>query len=319
MARSLPPLNALRAFEAAARHLSFTLAADELHVTQAAISHQVKGLEEILGIALFRRLPRRLYLTEEGQALLPELTAGFDRLAQAVARIGRQGRSGPLTVTLLTTFALGWLVPRLLRFQARHPEIDVHLSTSARIVDFTREELDCGVRHGLGNWPGLAMTKVMDSYLTPLCPPAVAARLKRYEDLRTVPVVHAIGPVDEWNTWLEAAGIPGLPLKKGAAFDSTMIAVQAAMGGPAVAIGDPRFYPAELASGRLVQPFGLVVPEDKAWWFVCLPAMESRPKIEAFRDWLLEEAAQTPPPDGCAGEGAAAGSTPRKHRVSRGI
>lgn len=318
MARSLPPLNALRAFEAAARHLSFTLAAEELHVTQAAVSHQVKGLEDFLGVTLFRRLPRRLYLTEEGQALLPELTAGFDRLAQAVARIGRHGQAGPLTVTLLTTFALGWLVPRLLRFQARHPEIDVHLSTSARIVDFAREDIDCGVRHGLGNWPGVATMKFMDSFLTPLCPPELAAKLKRVEDLRNVPAVHAIGPTDEWDTWLRAAGVADLPLRKGAAFDSTMIAVQAAMGGPAVAIGDPRFYPVEIAAGRLVQPFELVVPEEKAWWFVCLPAMESRPKIRAFRDWLVAEAAQTAPPDGCVSTMAGAGSAPLTGRTPRG-
>ncbi len=318
MARSLPPLNALRAFEAAARHLSFTLAAEELHVTQAAVSHQVKGLEDHLGVALFRRLPRRLYLTEEGQALLPELTAGFDRLAQAVTRVGRQGQAGPLAVTLLTTFALGWLVPRLPRFQLKHPEIDVQLNTSARIVDFAREEVDCGVRHGLGNWPGVSMLRVMDSYLTPLCPPELAGRLRRYEDLAHVPVVHALGPTDEWASWLRAVGLPDLPLARGPAFDSTMIAVQAAMRGPAVAIGDPRFYPTELESGRLVQPFECVIPEEKAWWFVCLPAMEGRPKIRAFRDWLIEEAAQTAPPEGCIGTVPRAGSAPDRKSEPRG-
>lgn len=294
MPRTLPPLNALRAFESAARHLSFTLAAEELHVTQAAISHQIKALEAHLGVALFRRLPRRLLLTEEGQTLLPEITAGFDRLADAVGRLTQPRQGGTLSVTLLTTFALGWLVPRLPRFQALHPGIDVRLSASPRLVDFTREDVDCGIRHGDGNWPGLYCVKLLDGLLTPLCDPATAAKLKRPEDLRQFPLLQSgHGPFDDWAVWLRHAGKPDLVLNRGTSFDSTTIAVQAAMQGLGIAIGDPRFYQAEIASGRLVQPFDLVTPEGDTWWFACLPAMAERPRVKAFREWLVAEARAT--------------------------
>jgi DNA-binding transcriptional LysR family regulator len=294
MARSLPPLNALRAFEAAARHLSFTLAAEELHVTQAAVSHQIKALEAYLGVQLFRRMPRRLFLTEEGQALLPEVSAGFDRLAQAVARVGSPALGGTLSVTLLTTFALGWLVPRLPRFTALYPEIDVRLSATPRLVDFAREDVDCGIRHGDGNWPGLYVQKLLDGLLTPLCSPELARSLKRPEDLSRVPLLQSShGPFDDWAVWFRHAGLAGMPINRGTEFDSTMIAVQAAMQGLGVAVGDPRFYQAEILSGRLVQPFDLVTPEGDTWWFACLPAMADRPKIKAFREWLVGEARAT--------------------------
>src|SRR6266702_2729049 len=152
MSRSLPPLNALRAFEAAARHLSFTAAAAELNVTQAAISHQIKGLEERLGLPLFRRLPRRLILTEAGQALLPELRDAFSRMALAIERVTARSAGGTLTVSSMTTVVIGWLLPLLPRFQAAHPEIDVRLMTSQRMVDFAREDIDVAIRFGGGKW-----------------------------------------------------------------------------------------------------------------------------------------------------------------------
>lgn len=290
MARTLPPLNALRAFEAAARHLSFTLAAEELHVTQAAVSHQVKALEERLGVKLFRRLPRALFLTEEGQALAPDLREGFDRLAEAVGRVGRREAHGTLTVTLLTTFALGWLVPRLSAFQAIHPEIDVKMMTSARLVDFTREDVDCGIRNGTGQWPELYRLKLLDEFFSPLCTPEMAARLRQPDDLAQVSLLQTIGLPNEWQVWFDGAGLrPGFDVTRGPMFDSTLIAVQAAMRGLGVAVGDPRHFAADIAAGRLVIPFPQVVPMGKSWWFVCLPSMAERSKIKAFREWLVAE------------------------------
>src|SRR5690242_2099540 len=236
MARHLPPLNALRAFEAAARHLSLTRAADELSVTQAAVSQQVKALEARLGVKLFRRLPRALRLTEEGQALLPELRDAFDRLERAVARITAEAPGGVLTVSTLTTFALTWLVPRLARFHAAHPEIDVRLMTTSRIVDFAREDVDVAIRYGDGNWPELHVERVVGEVLTPLCGRALLDRLRRPADLGAATLLYTTGDEDEWPVWLARAGITAERGRRGPLFDATSIAVQAAIDGLGVAI-----------------------------------------------------------------------------------
>jgi DNA-binding transcriptional LysR family regulator len=290
MVRTLPPLNALRAFEAAARHLSFTRAAEELRVTQAAVSHQVKALEERLGVALFRRLTRGLRLTDEGQALLPDLRDGFDRLAHAVERVGRRGAQGRLTVSLLTTFALSWLVPRLPRFNERHPEIEVSLLATQRLADFVREEVDCAVRYGHGPWPGLRAEKLFDDELTPLCGKQWLPKLKEPGDLARVPLLVLSNDHKDWQTWLEAAGVPHIDGRKGTQFDSTRISVDAAIAGAGVAIGNPYVHEEPITEGRLFQPFDLVVPNGDSYWLVYPEAVAERPKLKAFRAWLLEEA-----------------------------
>ena len=188
------PLNGLKAFEAAARHLSFTRAADELHVTQAAVSHQVKTLEQRLGVKLFRRLPKSLRLTDEGQALLPELRDAFERMARAINRVTSAQSASALSVSTLTTFALTWLVSRLPRFQARHPDIEVRLNTTGRLVDFAREDVDVAVRYGDGNWPGLTIEKMFEDDLTPLCGRAYKDRLRAPEDLLDAPLMDASPP-----------------------------------------------------------------------------------------------------------------------------
>jgi DNA-binding transcriptional LysR family regulator len=330
MPRPLPPLNSLRAFEAAARHLSFTRAAEELNVTQAAVSHQVKALEERIGVKLFRRLTRGLLLTEDGHALLPDLREAFDRLAQAVDRVGRQGGQGTLNISLLTTFALGWLVPRLPRFQAAHPSIDVRLTTTARLIDFAVEDVDVAVRYGTGGWPGLRCDKIMDDVITPLCNARLAERLRKPEDIFNVPLLHEQYEHD-WRTWFRAAGLSVGQLKKGPIFDSTRVAVEAAIAGIGVACGAPSLFSAELASGQLHQPFDLVVPNGKAYWLVSPEATAERPKIKALREWMLAEAAlPTPAPeppraDSTAGRAAAAprrsaraGRAPVRDGASRG-
>src|ERR1051326_7705450 len=287
------PLNGLKAFEAAARHLSFTRAADELHVTQAAVSHQVKTLEQRLGVKLFRRLPKSLRLTDEGQALLPELRDAFERIARALNRVTSAQGAAALSVTTLTTFALTWLVSRLPRFQARHPEIEVRLNTTGRMVDFAREDVDVAVRYGDGNWPGLTVEKMFEDELTPLCGRAHKDRLRRPEDLRDVPLLDASPPepasVGDWPTWLRAAGIGQLPVTRGATFDSTKIAAQAAIDGLGVAIGSPYLFAEDIAGGRLFQPFPLTVRNGKTYWLVCAEGTATRPKIKAFREWVFRE------------------------------
>jgi DNA-binding transcriptional LysR family regulator len=288
--RSLPPLNALRAFEAAARHLSFTVAADELHVTQAAVSHQVKALEDRLGLKLFRRLPRGLMLTEQGQALLPELRGAFDRIEQAMAKLSVLGNEGPLTISLMTTFALTWLVPRLHRFQAQHPTIDVRMLTTQRLADFAREDVDLAIRYSANPAvSGLRADRLFNDLLTPLCGVVYRERLKVPADLLRVPLIETTGDLD-WPVWLQAAGIRQPPRIQAMMFDSTKIAVDAAMEGAGVAVGAPFLFKTELASGRLFQPFDLVVPNGKAFWIVGPESTAEQPKLKAFRDWILDEA-----------------------------
>lgn len=289
--RSLPPLNALRAFEAAARHLSFTLAANELHVTQAAVSHQVKALEAWLGVKLFRRLPRSLLLTDQGQALLPEIRAALDRMAQAVARVGSQG-GGTLTVSLLTTFALTWLVPRLHRFTAANPGIEVKMLTTPRLVDLHREDVDVAIRYAARpNRTGLRVHKLFDEMLTPLCNRSFRDRLKRPEDLAGVPLLDTTGHNEEadWSVWLDAAGLVLRGKTPRITFDSTKIAVDAAIEGAGVAIGQPSLFVHALSSGRLFQPFPLIVPSGKAYWLVSTEEGAETAKVRAFRDWVLAE------------------------------
>ncbi len=287
------PLNGLKAFEAAARHLSFTRAADELHVTQAAVSHQVKTLEQRLGVKLFRRLPKSLRLTDEGQALLPELRDAFDRMTRAINRVTSAQAASALSVSTLTTFALSWLVSRLPRFQARHPDVEVRLNTTGRLVDFAREDVDIAVRYGDGNWPGLHVEKMFEDELTPLCGRAYKDRLREPADLRDVPLLDASPPepasVGEWGTWFKAAGIGQRPATRAATFDSTKIAVQAAIDGMGVAIGSPYLFAEDIAAGRLFQPFPLTVRNGKTYWLVCAEGTASRPKIKAFRDWIFSE------------------------------
>jgi DNA-binding transcriptional LysR family regulator len=292
MTRPLPPLNALRAFEAAARHLSFTRAAEELHVTQAAISHQIKALEERLGLPLFRRLPRRLLLTEEGQALLPELRDAFDRMALAVDRIGAQSGAGTLTVSSMTTIVMTWVLPRLPRFQAAHPEIEVRLMTSQRLVDFSREDVDVAIRFGGGKWPGLRAERMFGELLTPLCGRQLIDRIRVPEDLRRVPLIRTTEEI-EWPTWFTAAGVDANDTLRGPIFDSTKIAVQAAIDGLGVVLAPAALFRDDLVEGRLFQPFELAVSTGKSYFLVTPETWAERPKIKRFRDWVFAEIARS--------------------------
>ena len=292
MSRRLPPLNALRAFEAAARHLSFTRAAQELHVTQTAISHQIKGLEERLGVRLFRRLPRGLLLTEEAQRLLPPVRDAFDQIAAAVERLSAGGSGARLTVSVLPPFAAKWLVPRLGRFRAAHPDLDLRIGATSELVDFARDDVDVGIRMGRGIYPGLRVERLFGESLVPVCSPELRAGphpLLRPRDLRHHVLLHDDDHAD-WELWLRLAGVSGVPPRRGPVFTDSALVVQAAAEGQGVALARRVLAAGDLAAGRLIQPFDVSIPHDLAYYLVCPEATAEQPKIAAFRSWLLAEA-----------------------------
>ena len=299
MVRKIPPLNSVRAFEAAARHISFTHAADELNVTQAAISHQIKALEQWLGLPLFRRLNRAVSLTEEGAAYLPAATQALDGLASATTRLLRAGDSRSLTVTTLDSFAAQWLMPRLKGFRARHPEIDVRIMPSDGLVDFNRQEVDMAVRYGEGKWPGLVVTQLMTEEIFPVCSPALLTGphpLRRPEDLVHHTLLHddmsfEHGDVD-WRTWLRTVGADGaVDSDRGPYFAHSYLVVQAAIDAQGVALGRGVLVGDALADGRLVRPFEVMgLPVDYAYYIAYPEGAMQRPGVAAFSTWLLEEA-----------------------------
>ncbi|MFQ5785877.1 MAG: transcriptional regulator GcvA [Alphaproteobacteria bacterium] len=294
MTRRLPPLNALRAFEAAARHLSFTRAAQELNVTQAAISHQVKALEDRLGVLLFRRINRALLLTDAGQAYLPPVRDAFDRLAEATARLHAQDSRGALTVSVLPSIATKWLVPRLGRFREAQPDIDVRIAPSLHLTDFAREDVDVALRYGRGVWPGLRADRLMTEDIFPICSPKLLDGphpLRAPADLRHYTLLHDEGHGD-WRVWLLAAGIDDIDPTRGTVFTDSGMLVQAAVEGQGVALGRSALAADDLAAGRLVRPFDVSLPAEFAYYLVCPEASAGRPKIAAFRDWLMAETAR---------------------------
>ena len=294
MARKLPPLNALRAFEAAARHLSFTRAAQELHVTQAAVSHQVKALEAWFGAPLFVRLNRSLKLTEAGANLLPELQKAFDHIADATDSLRRPGRD-VLTITTMPSFGAKWLLPRLAKFEDAHPDIDVRLSTTTEIVDFRQQDCDLAIRFGRGRWPGLKAELLMpDSYVA-VCSPALLARgLASPADLRRHTLLHDdVWDISDirWADWLAAANASGVNADRGPRFSDSSLLVQSAIDGRGVALTRSSLVLDDVRAGRLVQPFDLTLPVEEAYYLVAPAKHLTRPKVALFRSWLLDEVA----------------------------
>ena len=292
----LPPLNAMRAFDAAARHLSFTLAADELFVTQAAISHQIKALEQDLGVPLFKRLNRTLALTDEGQALLPFVRAAFEQLNAGVRELERFCTGGTLRVTAPPSVASEWLVPRLGRLQHEHPELDLHLNATTRVVDLVRENIDCGIRHGAGDWPGLVAYRLFQPSLKPVCSPSLLSGehpLRTPADLVHHTLLYAMDGPEEWQLWLRAAGMDGVDTGRVLRFDNGELAMKAAISGIGVAIGRTPLLDSDMADGLLVEPFDISLNTECAYHFIVPEATVDQPKIVAFRGWLLNEAART--------------------------
>ncbi len=302
MPRRLPPLNSLRAFEAAARHLSFTRAAGELHVTPAAISHQIKALEDHLGLRLFRRLNRSLLLTEAGQACLPGLSRAFDGMAEALERLRVQDCSGSLTVSVAPSLAAKWLVPRLERFQEVCPEIDVRISATTQLVDFARDDVDLAIRYGAGRWPGLEAQLLLAAEAFPVCAPTLPdgnPPLRAPQDLRHHVLLHdesglAIPGYPDWDMWLRAAGVMDVDASRGPRFSQASLALDAAAAGRGVALAFSVVAAADLAAGRLIRLFELGIPSAFAYYVVSPASTADRPKVQAFRRWLLAEAGREP-------------------------
>jgi LysR family glycine cleavage system transcriptional activator len=289
MARRLPPLGPLRAFEAAARHLSFTRAGEELNVTQAAVSHQVKSLEEWLGLRLFRRRGRQVFLTEAGQGYLAEVSQAFDMLSGATGRLISRESSGPLAVSCLASFAASWLVPRLGRFRDLHPDIDVMISAKDELVDFSRDEVDLAIRHGGGNWPGLEVTMLMTEDMFPVCSPKLLdgpVPLKSPDDLRHHTLLRDDMLVN-WKAWLTAAGVQGVDADRGPFFNLSNLVIDAAIDGQGVALARSALVAHHLKAGRLVRPFEFQLPAHFAYYIVYPPTMADVPKVRAFADWLV--------------------------------
>ncbi|MBA3448446.1 MAG: LysR family transcriptional regulator [Pseudaminobacter sp.] len=300
MNSQLPPLQAMRAFEAAARHASFTKAAAELGMTQAAVSYQIKVLEERVGAPLFLRRPRQVALTEVGQRLALAASEAFEILGSAYAA-ARGGGQATLNVSTVLTFASNWLSRHLGSFQLAHPSLAVRLDTASRMVDFAREEVDVGIRSGGGNWPGLATHKLFDLDFTPMLSPKLAQSIGGVKEPADLLRLRILDPGDPWwMQWFAAANVPadGLADRPDASLGSQSYEGSAAIVGQGVAILTPAFFAAELADGRLIQPFDLVCSDGHAYYLVYPEARRNAPKIRAFRDWLLKAVEESLGPAG---------------------
>jgi LysR family glycine cleavage system transcriptional activator len=294
MLRRLPPLNALKAFEAAARHESFTRAAEELCVTQGAVSHQVKALEAELGVKLFNRERQRLIITGAGRDYLAVVRDALDRIAVGTERLVQRQSSGVLTVSTSPDFAAKWLVHRLGRFAEAYPEVDLRVSATMHHVDFAREDVDLAVRHGDGNWPGNDVIRLSPEQLFAVCSPKLLAgrhRLAKASDVLKFPLLH-LDDRKAWAKWLEVAGFADAELSQGPVLNRASMIIDAAVDGQGIALARTTLAAWDLINGRLVRPFSDTLPLSKTYWIVCPKATSTLPKITMFRDWLLGEAAQ---------------------------
>jgi DNA-binding transcriptional LysR family regulator len=283
-------LNGLRAFEAAARHGSFTLAAKELHVTQAAVSQQVRLLEKRLGFALFQRHANALELTEQGRAFQPGLTDAFNSIERLTDQVVAM-RAGPvLTAGIAPALALYWLIPRLPKFNLRHPEVEIRIATGGAKLPL-RDDWTCSVRRGVGNWPGYVAEELFPATLVPVCTPVIAKSLKHPADLSTATLIVVSHLRAQWIWWFEAAGLP--PPIQGAGevvFESSPMAIQAVLDGVGVAVAQLPYVSDALASGRLVAPFPIVRRKYESWYLAYRPVRQDDPALIMFRDWLRNEA-----------------------------
>jgi len=289
--RRLPPLNALKAFEAAARHLSFTKAAEELFVTQAAVSHQIKALEEFLSMKLFLRRNRTLLLTEEGQAYFLELKDIFKHLQEATERLLAKGSKGAITVAMPPSFASQWLVPRISRFSIEHPDIDVRIKAVDFDEGFLEDDVDVAIYYGKGRWSGVKADKLHTEYLTPLCSPMLfngPKPLNSLSDLKHHVLLHDLSR-EAWKNWLKSVGVSGVNVNQGPVFSHSMLVLQAAALGQGIALGNTILARPELDAGRLIMPFEEKVASRDAFYLVCDEAQADLGKIAAFRSWILAQ------------------------------
>ncbi len=295
MRRKIPPLKSLRAFEAAGRHLSFTRAADELFVTQAAVSHQIKALEEFLGIQLFIRRNRKLLLTDEGQNYWPRIRDIFESLTVATEQVRATVAGGSLTISVIPSFATAWLIPRLMKFNKIHPDIDVRLKASDERVDFLQEDVDIAIYYEKGDNPGMHSVTLMNEHYTPLCAPSLLLdderpegqkALSKPEDLRFHTLLHDYD-TSEWQRWLRHNGVKGIDLSSGPIFSHSSMVQQAAAYGQGIAMGHLVLSQPDIAAGRLVQPFPYKLESEYSYDLVCPMEYAKRPKVKAFADWIV--------------------------------
>ncbi len=297
MNRTMPSLNALRAFEAVARHLSIAEAANELNVTSAAVSHQIRHLEDHLGMPVFQRSGRSLALTDAGHAGLPAIREGFALLSAAMDAIDSLGETGALSISVAPSFAAKWLLPRLSRFEAQHPDIDVKVNASMQLCDFAKEGVDVAIRYGAGTYSDLVSEKLIHESLIPVCSPDLLCAgppLRSPEDLRAYTLLHDDSPDNDpscpnWEMWLRAAGVDIADVNRGPRFNQSSLVLEAAMLGRGIALAKSTLAAADLASGRLVRPFTGHSPVGFAYYLVAPKSKLNLPKVSFFRDWLLEE------------------------------
>jgi LysR family glycine cleavage system transcriptional activator len=296
--RRLPPLNALRAFEAAARHLNFSRAADELSVTPGAVSQQIQNLEDYVGVALFKRTPKGLLLTDAAQMALPALREAFDRLAEAASLLTAAVDGRRLTLTAPPSFAAKWLVPRLKSFEEAYPQIDVWLSADMDIVDFAAGEVDLAIRYGAGRYPGLELQRLLSETVIPVASPSLMSEtpLERPEDLAHFTLLHDGSPnADEscpdWSMWLAARGVRGVDGTRGPRFNQSSMVIEAAMGGRGIALAKRTLAQDDLDAGRLVAPMQIATALDFAYFLVHPKAKGRLPQVKAFVSWITAEAA----------------------------
>ncbi len=297
MSDRLPPLTALRAFDAAARHMSFAKAADELNVTPAALSFQIKSLEEHLGHPLFRRLNRAVELTEAGKALAPGTAEGFTALKSAWAATRRLQDNTTLTVTAGPALTAKWLAPRLYDFARAHPEIDLRFSATLRNMDLEQDDVDVAIRFGSGQDEGRYCLPVRKEWLTPVMTPELAEQFTTPESLRDAPLIHDdsiafLKPPADWPTWFKAVGMEFTPTH-GAHFSNADHAIDAAVAGVGVALGRRAMIIKDMTEGRLIAPFKTAIETNGRFRFLCLPGAENRPQVAAFRDWFATEIEKT--------------------------
>ena len=290
MARRLPPLNSLKSFEAAGRLLSFTRAAQELNVTQAAVSHQIKVIEEYLGVTLFARYPRKLALTDQGKALLPEVIEAFDKVSNAIGAVSQEPVSKMVSVRLAPSFAAKWLSPRLKYFWLQYPEVDLCLYHAHPSVDFDREDIDIAVTYGKGDWPGVVADPLLSLDFFPVCTPTFMTNDKPLSDINNLRYYTLLHDANYrcWRDWINLAGVSELNANKGTIIDDTNVLIQAAVDGQGVALGSTTFVQDLLDSGKLIKPFDITLENEFAYYIVCPEAHLKNPSILAFKNWLLE-------------------------------
>lgn len=293
MPRRLPPLKALHSFEAAARHASFARAAEELNVTAGAVSQQVKALEAWLGLRLFHRLPRGLVLSDPGRDYLAKVGTTLDQLARATDELCARRTSDSLSISALPGFAEKWLMPRLGRFRAAWPEIEVRVSATDHLFELSRAPVDIALWYSNGHHPGLETRCLLQEEIFPACSPALldgSLPLAEPADLRHHALLHDVGWRDDWKRWLKAAGVAGVNAGRGSSFTLYSMALQAAVGGLGVLMAHSALVTDDLAAGRLVEPFELRLPAPLAYHMVTTREAAERPAVTAFRDWLMAEA-----------------------------